>query len=187
MRALSVFADIVCLTLLMALACVPVVTVGAALSTGYDTARRSLSGEPMSRAFLRGLRANLGKGIALWGVMGGCAVGLGALWWFVGLLPVRMMLSLAAGLWAITFVWLWPVQSRFENSVVSTLRNALLFALGWLPRTILLLVADAGWVALIWASWRFMPQGLFLLVVTGPGLLTYLHVQVCEPAFARLG
>ena len=43
---------------------------------------------------------------------------------------------------------------------------------------------DAVYLALIAACWRYMPQGLFLLLLMGYGTCVMLHIPLLERVFA---
>lgn len=187
MRVLRVFADVVHLNALMVLTSLPVVTIGASLSAAYATARHELAdGDGLTRCYWREFRRNLGRGSALWAVLALSGAAIAFAWAAAPALPVRMAASLAGGLWVIAFLWTWPVQARFDNTVAATLRNSLLIGLANLPRSVLLVAETAGFVVLVLMACRWLPQALFLLAVTGPGLLVFLHVGPTERAFGPL-
>ena len=71
--------------------------------------------------------------------------------------------------WLIGFEWVWALQARFENSFWRTLGNAFVFGVSNIGHTLALVAIDAVYVALLVASWFYMPQGLFLLLVLGYG------------------
>ena len=49
--------------------------------------------------------------------------------------------------------------------------------------TVALVLVDAVFVALLAASWFYMPGGLFLLVILGYGTMLMLHIPVTERVF----
>ena len=49
--------------------------------------------------------------------------------------------------------------------------------------TVALVIVDAVFVALLVASWFYMPGGLFLLVILGYGTMLMLHIPVTERVF----
>lgn len=188
MRAMRIFADIVHLNLMIIITSLPLITVGASLSAAYATARGELNdlGGGLTVRYLREFRRNLARCSMLWLLLAVAGVALLALWRAVPVLPVRMLLSLCAALWTTVFLWTWPLQARFDNGVAGTLRTALLVGMAHLPRTVLMLGEVVVYVALLIMACRLLPQALFLLLVTGVGLLVFLHIGPTEHAFAPL-
>ena len=125
MRGMSYLTDAVWLTILTVVACLPVVTIGAAWCASYETARTLGSGEGhMTRRFADAFRSNLVKATGLWLVMGVTGAAIAASWVFIQITPLLVVKFAATILWAIMAVWVWPLQARFENPVGRTLRNA---------------------------------------------------------------
>ena len=87
--------------------------------------------------------------------------------------------------WLIGFEWVWALQARFENSFWRTLGNAFVFGVSNIGHTLALVAIDAVYVALLVASWVYMPQGLFLLLVLGYGTMLMLHSPILEHVFRK--
>ena len=82
----------------------------------------------------------------------------------------------------IIMVWAWPLTARFENSVMATLRNALLFG-GTSPFTTLAaLIIPAIAIGLTVASLQWLPKGLYLLLILGFGIVVQLQIPLFEHA-----
>ena len=64
-----------------------------------------------------------------------------------------------------------------------TLKNAFIFGISHIAMTVALVIVDAVFVALLVASWFYMPGGLFLLVILGYGTMLMLHIPVTERVF----
>lgn len=184
MRGLSDFVDAVWINVLMAVTSLPIVTVGAALSAGFDASRRSLAGEGggVTRHYFRAFRANLAKATLLWLPFLIVGAGLAYAWIVLQITPLLVPKFGLTALWIIGFEWAFALQSRFDNPVGRTLANAYVFGVTRIGATLAMVAMDAVWLGLLVACWFWMPQGLFLLVVMGYGTLTMLHVPVFERA-----
>jgi uncharacterized membrane protein YesL len=181
MRALSWLVEIVEINVLMILTSLPIVTIGASLTAGYDAARRLRQGVGKTLPnYWRAFKSNFAKSTLLWLVFGPTGAGIVALWVFVQMTPLLVIKFALSILWMIAFYWVWPLQARFENSVGATLKNSFIIGLTKIGYTVALLVIDVAFGVLVVSSWAYMPQGLFLLAVFGVGLLTALHVPVLE-------
>ena len=174
MRALWWFTDVVLINLYLLIASIPVVTIGAAITAAYDTARRSQEGRGgltgnYSRSFVR----NFKQSTIIWLPFALMGAGLVYSWLVLripALLPFKVVLTLV------------PVQSRLENSVGSTVKNAYIFSISYLGTTLGIAAIDAFCLFLLWASVRYWIQSVFFLAVMGPGMMVALHVPLIEKA-----
>ncbi|TPF91839.1 YesL family protein [Bifidobacterium sp. UTBIF-78] len=185
MRAWSNLTDGVWINILMLITSIPIVTIGAALTAGHDACRRSIEGEGKSVTanYFRSFRSNFVKATLLWLPFLVVLVGLVYSWIVLQITPLLIPKFALSILWIIGFEWVFALQSRFENSVGGTLRNAFIFGISHIAMTTALVVVDAVFVALLVASWFYMPGGLFLLVVLGYGTMLMLHIPVTERVF----
>ena len=158
MIVLTQLTDCIFLSMFWLLGCLPVVTMGASCAALYDSVYRGLrkgdkhSWQRFASVFRENWKAGIlptlvflvlaslvGRGVILtWN-----AVAAGRAPWM--LFSVAALLGvLALGILSLLF----PVLSRFENSLGGLLKNTLLLALGNLPGTIALgiLYAMAGYL-----------------------------------------
>ena len=185
MRAWSNLTDGVLINILMLVTSIPIVTIGAALTAGHDACRRSIEGEGKSVTanYFRSFRLNFVKATLLWLPFLVVLVGLVYSWIVLQITPLLIPKFALSILWIIGFEWVFALQSRFENSVGGALRNAFIFGVSHIAMTAVLVAVDAVFVALLVASWFYMPGGLFLLVVLGYGTMLMLHIPVTERVF----
>lgn len=185
MLTMSQVTDCIFLSLFWILGCFPVVTAGASFAALYDAAFRAFrKGEKNSwQRFFHVFREN----------------------WKGGIVPTVIFLAAAAcGGWAVIQVWnaavtgvlpwmvfsvaavlgilllgvlsvLFPVLSRFENSLSGLLKNTVLLALANLPRTLCLGALNA---AAVYLCARYVFPVFFL-----PSLAALLGSLFIEPMF----
>lgn len=181
MRGLEWIVDVIWVNILLVVTSLPIVTVGAALAASYDSLHRIREGEAhVTRMYFRAFASNFGKATALWAVYGVIGAALAYTWIVLridGLLIPKIAFSV---LWVIGFEWVWYLQSRFENTVGATLRNSLLFGISYPLTTIALAAIDAVAIYVVYASFMYLIQGLFLLAVLGPGFVLSMHVPILE-------
>ena len=185
MRGLSNLIDAIWINILMLVTSIPVITVGAALSAGHDASRRSILGEGrVTSNYFRAFANNFPKATLMWLLF--CPIGAGvvASWIFLQITPLLIPKFALTILWIIGFEWVWALQARFENSFGRTLGNAFIFGISHIGVTLALAAIDAVYIALIVACWRYMPQGLFLLLLMGYGTCVMLHIPLLERVFA---
>lgn len=166
MQGLTRLADVMIVNLLFLCSCVPLITIGPANAAMYDVIGRLQREEGTVWAcYWKAFRANFRQAAGLWGVLllcGTVIVGCGLFYLFVSF-PGRTLVILLAlllfVLWCVTAVWVFPLQSRFENTVNNTLKNAVLCGVAWLPRSLLAAALQLVPAALL----LFLPE-LFLRI-----------------------
>lgn len=183
MRGLWWFTDIVIINVYFLLTCLPVITIGAALSAAYDAARKSQESRGnVSRNYFKAFTSNFVQATIIWLPL--AALGAGLVYAWIGfqvplLLPFKAVLTFV---YLMCFWWVFPLQSRFSNPMGRTISNSFIFGFSHLPTTLLIAVIDGLCLFLAYASYVYWIQSLFLLMVMGPGMMIALHVPLIEQA-----
>ena len=185
MRAWSNLVDGVWINILMRVTSIPLITIGAALTAGHDACRRSIEGEGkgVTANYFKSFKANFIKATLLWLPFLVALIALVWSWIVLQITPLLIIKFALTILWLIGFEWVFALQARFENTVAGTLKNAFIFGISHIAMTVALVLVDAVFVALLVASWFYMPGGLFLLVILGYGTMLMLHIPVTERVF----
>ncbi len=199
MTAMGKFADIVICNLLFVLFCLPVITVGASLTALYTCMLRLVYEEPRAdglviREFWGAFRRNFRQATALWLICLGAILFLGAYYWVVQFMAgasgrlYLMTFYLLTLLFLFGFLYLFPLQARFENTVGNTLRNAWLLSVAALPWTVLSVLLIA---ASVYVSFIMNPDAVnlfaYLWGACGFALIAYLQCFFLRKAFLKLG
>lgn len=177
--------DCIFLSLFWILGCFPVVTIGASFAALYDATFRGFrQGEKHSwQRFIQVFRENWKAGIAPTVIFlvltAGLAKAMIALWNAAVYGTVSWMLFsagafvgvLALGVLSVLF----PMLSRFENSLAALLKNTVLLSLANAPKTLVLGLINA--ISLILCARYVFP--LFFL----PSLAALLGSLLIEPMF----
>lgn len=185
-RAAETLGAIIVVNLLLTLTALPVLTFGAGLTATYDTSRR-LQGEDdrgATRIFLASLRSNLGRATALWALVAPVGAAIVASWIFLPVPELAVLKTLFTLVFVLVFPYVWTVQARFENTVLRTLRNAVVIALARLPYTLGIAVIHLGIGAIIVATWNLLPQFLAFLLLLGYPLVVFGVTPMMERALA---
>ena len=169
MRGLSDAVDAIWINILMLVTSIPIITIGAALTAGHDAVRRS----------------NFAKSTGYWLIFGTTGTLCVYSWIVLQITPLLIPKFALTIVWLIGFEWVWALQARFENSFWRTLGNAFVFGVSNIGHTLALVAIDAVYVALLVASWVYMPQGLFLLLILGYGTMLMLHSPILEHVFRK--
>ncbi|MCT6836020.1 MAG: YesL family protein [Bifidobacteriales bacterium] len=186
MRGLSDLVDAIWINVLMLITCIPIITIGAALTAAHVASRRSLQGQgKVTVNYFRAFKENFFQSTLLWFVFGPLLAVLVASWIFLQITPLLIPKFGLSIVWLVAFDWVWPLQARFTNSVGRTLLNSLVFGFAYLGETAAMVLIDVVYFGLVAASWFFMPQGLILLLILGFGVITMLHVLLTEKVFVK--
>ena len=148
MIVMTQITDCIFLSMFFLMGCVPVVTTGASFAALYDAAYRGFrQGEKNSwQRFLQVFKTNWKAGILptilFYGVLIGAGYGMIQLWNGVVVGKVGWMLFAGAAFAAVVLVGmlslLFPILSRFENSLAGLVVNTVVLSLAHLPRTVVL-------------------------------------------------
>ena len=186
-RGFGRLADFFILSALWILCSIPAVTIGAASIALYDTEAhcfRYNEGGMVSR-FFRTFKRELVRGILLtvvWAVAGYLLnvsyqimtqLGDGSTFWTILSLVYFVILTIPVGMacWAI------GLQSRFTYGFGQLHKNAAMFALGYFPRTIA--------IVLIFVVFYNVIINIFILVMFLPALMVNLQSMIMEPVFRK--
>ena len=185
MEFIAKIFDLILLNLIFIFSCVPIITIGAALTAGHDACRRSIEGEGkgVTSNYFKSFKTNFIKATLLWLPFLVALIALVWSWIVLQITPLLIIKFALTILWLIGFEWVFALQARFENTVAGTLKNAFIFGISHIAMTVALVIVDAVFVALLAASWFHMPGGLFLLVILGYGTMLMLHIPVAERVF----
>ena len=198
MTALSKLADIVICNVMFIVFCLPLFTIGASL-TALMTCMQQLVEEEAKddglifRTFWYAFRDNFKQATALWLI---CLLGMGFLtaYWFVAQSlggaygrVYQVTFYLLVLLFLFGFLYVFPLQARYVNTVRNTLRNAWLLSVAALPIT---LGAVALLVAAFYISFVMNPAAInifaWLWASCGFGLIAYLESFLFRRAFRKL-
>ena len=190
MQFLSRLVDMAVLNLMTIACMIPIVTAGAAITAMNNVLIHLVRKDEtyVWKMFITSFKQNLKQGIGL-GLL------FTAIFAFVGLELVLlhsidaksstmfMIIITVICLCVVAIgIYTFALLSRFENTVRGTLINAVILALGHIPRTLGMLAILVAWAALLW----FL-HGIFLLVLlyglTIPG---YLCTRIYDPIFRTL-
>ena len=142
MQVLGRITDLILLNLLFLITCLPIFTIGAAITALYTMCFRLMREEynGIVKSYFRAFQDNFKPATAVWGILLIAAVPavyyltqtarMGSILQFTGIFFVFILLvALMAGSYA--FPWV----SQFDNSALQSLQNALILSVSRLPRT----------------------------------------------------
>ena len=185
MITMSRITDFIFLSMFWLVGCIPVVTIGASFAALYDASFRAFrkneknSWQRFFGVFKKNWKAGILPSILFVAVTAGLVKGCITLWNLAVAGALSWTLFAAGAFVAVVLLGilsvLFPVLSRFENSLGGLLKNTLLLGLANLPRTVALGILNA--IAVMLCLKLVIP--LFFL----PSLTALLGSRLLEPMF----
>lgn len=191
-RFMSRVADLVILNLIFLLCCIPIITIGPALTAlHYVTMKMARNEEAyIIRSFFQAFRKNFRQGVIIHIIM------LIAGWILYLDFSVsrsmnepmsKIMLylcSLLLFVYLMVFLYIYPLLAKFYNTIANTFRNAILMAIRHLPYTILMLVISvlpAG--ILLIPNFQLQASLILLCIMTGCSLISFINGRFFAKVF----
>lgn len=191
MRFLTLLVDLVIVNLMTLVFMIPIVTTGGSLAAmNYVLLHLRRKDETyVMRMFIKSFKENFKQGIpeGLLFLLMVCIAGVD-LWAMHGsesrmLTFLMIIISIIAAFFIVVFVYVFALQSRYENTVKETFLNAFRLAVGNLLRTIVMMVL---WVIWIGGMIYFHRFSMLVFVIYGLTLPGYLCTMLYDPVFAKL-
>lgn len=198
MTALGKFADIVLCNLMFCVFCLPIFTIGASLAALFTCMQQLVYEEDRNdglifRDFWLAFKRNFRQATALWLICLLVIAFLTAYYWVTRFMAggfgkvYQTTFYLLTLVFLCGFLYIFPLQARYENTVKNTLRNAWLLSVAALPWTVLSLLLV---VATVYICFVMNPATVNLFVylwgVCGFGLIAYLQSFLIRQAFKKL-
>ncbi len=180
---LSRLADMLILNLLFIACCIPVFTIGAALTAMSYVTQKMREGEDgyVARKFFKSFRQNFKQATLIWLMLLFIFLVLLSDFLILGQMGGGMFAALRFGVYIGAVFWLllvsyaFPLLARFENTIKGTLRNALLMALANAPRALLAVAIFIGSIVLTGWNMNTLSWGLLLWILFGFAIHSYIN------------
>ena len=189
-RALSWLTELMALNLCFLIGCLPVFTIGVSITALYASLFFREEGGSLRR-FFREFRRNFRQGLLLGLLLGALGLLLLLDGRFLGQLGegyavFRYLLYLAGLIWLGVGCYAFGLTARYENTVVRTLKNALLLSISMLPRTVLMVLIDLAPLLMLLVSPELFGRSLMLWLLVGFAACAYAKVWVLRSVFSAL-
>ena len=181
MNGLSKLADLIWLNILATICCIPIITIGASLTALHYVVLKMVKDEEgyITRSFFKSFRENFKQATLMWLMLLVVFILLVAdfmIFRFSGIVfPGWCQIALIAIAVLIMFatMHLFPLLSRYENSIRATYKNSLFMGILHLPKTILMMLCWIVPIVITIYVESFFPI-LFFLGISGPAFLNAL-------------
>lgn len=190
MQGLSTMADIMILNLITVIFCIPLVTAGASFTAAHYVALKMVRNEEsyIVKDFWKSFKLNFKQATKIWIVVLLIVIILAAdlyivLTGVIKLPSVIVALILAATAFAcVGIIYIFPVLSKFENKTLTTIKNAFLFSILNLPKSILMLIIYAMPIFITIMVWQLFP----LVMLMGIAAPIYFSAMLYNKMFLKM-
>lgn len=192
-RVLSRVADLMILNLIFVACCIPIVTIGPALTAMYYVTLKMADNEEgyIVRGFFKSFRQNFRQALIIWVIMlligALLATDLLILREASGTLLQFMRVFILATLivYLMVLIYVFPILARFENSVKATMKNALFMAILDFPRTILMAaIIGVSVFITLYNSYTFW-YGILIWIMLGFACIAYVNSRFFTKIFRK--
>ena len=183
-RILNRIGDILILHFLWLLCSLPIVTIGASTTALYYTAMKAVKYEDgyVARRFFKSFKENFKQSTIIWLIM--LFAGFLCGWYLSYSIETHksvltMFSTILTCVYVFILIYIFPLQSKFDNKITVTIRNAFLLSVKNFPWTLLMIVA----LGLIGLFSYFYTIVLFIVVICGAGVYGYLTAYIFNRVF----
>lgn len=175
-KLISNFIDLAKINILWLLFSLPIVTLGGATIAAYDVLLKMSDNEEgyIGRQFVESFKKNFKTGIPYGLLLLFCVY---VVWLDLSLFeqiegnPMILLIMgmIAAFVFLLSFLFVFPLQARYENTLIKTLKNSADISIRYFVRTLTLIIALA--IELAFFLWNYTT--MFIGVLIGPACLMY--------------
>ena len=178
MRTLNKVADLMWLNILTLVCCLPVITAGASITAMHYVLLKMVRNEEsyITKAFLKSFKDNFKQSTLIWLMMMAVMAILGMDYWILrnsAAFPKALVVVIGAvSIFLYMFsLYIFPLQSKFANTIRGTIKNAALMSILGFPRTIGMTAATFIPLLLLYLFDIKVVPIVIMFGFTGPGYL----------------
>lgn len=183
-RILNRIGDLIVLNVITLICCIPVFTIGAAVSSMFYVTLLMVKNEEgkVIPTFLGAFKENFRQSTLIWLIGGGLSAFLLLDIWLLGKTelsfarPYKILLFVLFLLALLFTIFSLVVQARFENTLKNTIKNGVLFCVIHFLKSILMYMVLSIPVALLFLSLRALSVDV-LIGFSGPAYLTSIYFR----------
>lgn len=189
MRFLGRMGDLMILNLLVTLCAIPIVTIGASVTAMHYVALKLVRGEEgyITKDFFKSFKMNFKQATIIWLIMLLFLAVFGLDYYIVMFSGVAFPQGLHTVLVAVTVIffvisgYIFPVLSRFDNSVRSTMKNGCIMSIMAIPKAIAMAIFALAPVYVLFMAPRAIP----LVLLFGWALPGYMSALLYSGTFKK--
>lgn len=188
---LNKVADLMWLNILTLLYCIPIITVGASLTSAHYVALKLHRNEEgyITKDFFRSFKMNFKQSTAIWLIILLVLVVFSADFYIMNNVEevkiptaLQVVIMAIAILFLFMVLWVFAVQAKFVNTITKTIKNAFALSVIQIPRTILMVILYVLPYVLCIFSLRLFP----VILVLGISVPVYVSAMLYNKMFKKL-
>lgn len=193
-RAMGKVADIMILNILFVICCIPIVTIGASYTALYTVMLKLVKNEEsyIAKGFFKAFKENFKQATIIWLIMLAAGILLGVDLYLSNFIDATFMKVLHYIFIAFLFIYaamlcyVFPILSKFDNSVKNTIKNSLLMSIAHFPWTLLLLIISAVPIIVSVINLNLLFAVVFpFMLFAGFGVLAFVKGYIFNRIFKR--
>ena len=183
-EALGKISNTVILNLLCIVSCIPIITIGASVTATYFVAMQIVKDEEsyIIQEFIKRFKENFIISTKIWIIMM-IIGGVLCFDFYISKLIIneymriilQFILLMISIIFAFSITYVFPIASKFENTVKNTMINSILISIQHLPHTIVMTLVNLSPIILIFMLSDYWGQILFFYTVIGFAIIAYIN------------
>ena len=192
---LGKITNIVILNLLFIISCLPVITIGASITALYYVAMQMVKEEEtyIVKEFIKRFKENFKISTLVWCIMliigSVLAVDLYASTLISNKIIsniLKLVFTMISIIYIFALTYVFPIISKFENTVKNTIINSILLSVQSLPYTVIMVILNLSPLLLINLFSSYWGQIILFYTVIGFGIIIYMNSIFFEKIFNKL-
>ncbi|HIT90331.1 MAG TPA: DUF624 domain-containing protein [Candidatus Merdenecus merdavium] len=184
-------ADLMLLNIVWILCCIPIVTIGAATTAMHYVTLKMVKNEEayIVKSFFRSFKENFKQSTIIWLIMLALGIIFGAdlaimKYMTTGIISILKYFIFALLLiYLFVLIYVFPLQSKFVNTIKNTMKNALLMSIRHLPWTVLILIITFGPTLLMQFIPTLFTYGILVFFLVGFSLTAFINSFIFSKIF----
>ncbi len=193
-EVLAKVTDFVVLNLIFIISCIPIITIGASVTSMYTVSMKRAKDDECSilKTYIKSFKENFKASTKVWILMmiiGGVLV---LDFQIANMIPVEglsLTLRLASTMVSVIFIfaltYIFPIISKFENTMKNTIINSVLMSIQNLPLTIMIVILNLLPLILLNLFTGLWGRIIFFYMILGFGTTSYLNSILFNKIFSK--
>ena len=183
-EVLGKITDIIILNLLCIISCLPIITIGASVTATYFVALQMVRNEEtyIIREFIKGFKENFIFSTKVWSIILIIGLVLSFDFYISRLIlneymriTLQFILTIVSIIFVFLLTYVFPIISKFENTIKNTMINSILISIQHLPKTIFMIFINLSPIILTLILSNYWGHILFFYTVMGFASITYIN------------
>lgn len=191
---LSKISDLIILNLIFIISCIPIVTIGASLTSAYYVSMKLVRGDNdgIIKTYIEKFKREFKMSTIIWSIILLLALVIGIDFYVIDNISNLAMVNLFSLLLTIggiillfIFVYVFPFISKFENSIKNTVINSFLISIQNLPYTLIMSLVTTIPILSILLLSNYWGQIIFLNTVITFSIVFYINSSILNKIFNK--